>query len=52
MIAAYADPPYPGSARRIYRCEEVDHAHLLEDLARYDAWSQSTGATRARARTR
>jgi mRNA-degrading endonuclease RelE of RelBE toxin-antitoxin system len=44
---AYADPPYPGLARRYYRdhpdfAGEVDHGELLSRLQRYDGWAQST----------
>lgn len=46
---AYADPPYPGQARRLYGTHpdfagEVDHAELIPDLlARYpDGWALST----------
>lgn len=46
---AYADPPYPGLARRYYRDEptfagEVDHCRLLEKLATFDGWALSTSA--------
>lgn len=46
---AYADPPYPGNAARYYGRHpdfggEVDHATLLEELARYDGWALSTAA--------
>lgn len=47
----YADPPYPGTARRYYgdRPEyagEVDHAGLIASLAagNYDGWALSTSA--------
>ena len=45
---AYADPPYPGLARRYYASEptyagEVDHERLLASLAAdYDGWALST----------
>lgn len=41
---AYADPPYPGCARRYYQSEEVDHARLIAELARDfpDGWALST----------
>jgi hypothetical protein len=44
---AYADPPYPGLARRYYRdhpdyAGEVDHGELLSRLQRYDGWALST----------
>jgi hypothetical protein len=48
---AYADPPYPGMARRWYRNHpdyggEVDHAELIERLERDfpDGWALSTSA--------
>jgi hypothetical protein len=44
---AYADPPYPGLARRYYRdhpdfAGEVDLGELLSRLQRYDGWALST----------
>lgn len=46
MRFAYADPPYPGLARRYYGCDEVDHAELTLALAREypDGWALSTSA--------
>jgi hypothetical protein len=46
MRFAYADPPYPGLARRYYGCEEVDHAELLSRLTTgpYDGWALSTSS--------
>lgn len=46
---AYADPPYPGLARRYYEAHpdyagEVDHRSLLEKLSRFDGWALSTSA--------
>lgn len=47
---AYADPPYPGMARRLYRdhpdyAGEVDHVELLSRLGElYDGWALSTSA--------
>lgn len=47
---AYADPPYPGTARRYYGGHpdfggEVDHAELITRLsAEYDGWALSTSA--------
>lgn len=43
---AYADPPYPGRARRYYKDEEVDHAHLIArlELIAPDGWALSTAA--------
>ena len=45
---AYADPPYPGLARRYYQSEasyagEVDHVALIARLQTYDGWALSTG---------
>jgi hypothetical protein len=47
MRFAYADPPYPGMAKRHYADQptyvgEVDHAALTERLAGYDGWALST----------
>jgi hypothetical protein len=51
MRFAYADPPYPGRARRYYGREatyagEVDHAELVASLeaSGYDGWALSTAA--------
>jgi hypothetical protein len=50
MKFAYADPPYPGQAERLYGehpdyAGEVDHAELIPELlARFDAWALSTSA--------
>lgn len=48
MRLAYADPPYPGQAKKHYshdpRCAEVDHAALLLALSEYDGWALSSGA--------
>lgn len=43
---AYADPPYPGLARRYYGCEEVDHRQLVAELAAGfpDGWALSTSS--------
>lgn len=46
---AYADPPYPGCAKRYYGhhpdyAGEVDHASLIDRLATYDGWALSTSA--------
>jgi hypothetical protein len=47
---AYADPPYPGLARKYYEGEdtyrgEVDHPALIRSLVdEYDGWALSTGA--------
>lgn len=54
MRIAYADPPYPGQAKRHYRndpsgipAEEVDHAALIARLeTEYpDGWALSTSST-------
>jgi hypothetical protein len=47
---AYADPPYPGKARRLYGSHpdyagEVDHADLVRRLSGYDGWALSTSAS-------
>lgn len=49
LALAYADPPYPGNARRYYArhpdfAGEVDHGELLSRLAGYDGWALSTSA--------
>lgn len=51
MRFAYADPPYPGTARRYYSNEpsfagEVDHVALVADLVArdLDGWALSTSA--------
>src|ERR1700732_903833 len=49
MHFAYADPPYPGQARRYYAdhsdfAGEVDHSALLSRLQHYDGWALSTSA--------
>lgn len=46
LLLAYADPPYPGFARRLYGCAEVDHAELVSRLVREypDGWALSTHA--------
>jgi hypothetical protein len=43
---AYADPPYPGLARKYYGCAEVDHHELVRRLLeQYPAgWALSTSA--------
>lgn len=42
----YADPPYPGQARKHYGCAEVDHGQLIARLARDypDGWALSTSS--------
>lgn len=47
MRLAYADPPYPGQAKRLYGdhpdfAGEVDHAALVERLMTFDGWALST----------
>lgn len=50
MSFAYADPPYPGFAKKLYGQEEsyageVDHGALIVSLCdRFDGWALSTGA--------
>lgn len=46
---AYADPPYPGQAKRHYGKEntyagEVDHVQLALLLRQYDGWALSTSS--------
>lgn len=57
MRLAYADPPYPGQAKRHYGKEgdpyagdvaEVDHAALIEGLQEYDGWALSSSMTALR----
>lgn len=49
MRFCYADPPYPGLARRYYGCAEVDHEKLVRELARDfpDGWALSTSSSAA-----
>lgn len=47
MRLAYADPPYPGQAKRHYGdhpdyAGEVDHAALIGRLGEFDGWALST----------
>ena len=56
MKIAYADPPYPGQAKKHYshdpKCAEVDHAQLIAQLeADYDGWALSSGADLAAMQT-
>jgi hypothetical protein len=49
MRIAYADPPYPGQAKRWYGghpdyAGEVDHSELVARLNGYDGWALSTSA--------
>lgn len=49
MRLAYADPPYPGQAKRHYGdhpdyAGEVDHSELVARLDEYDGWALSTSA--------
>lgn len=54
MRFAYADPPYPGLARKYYgadpRCAEVDHRELIDRLVAEfpDGWALSTSAAALR----
>lgn len=50
MRFGYADPPYPGLARRYYGCPEVDHVELVAHLeAEFpDGWALSTSGAAAR----
>lgn len=45
---AYADPPYPGQAKRHYGMQEVNHAELMRILVEYDGWALSTSSTALR----
>ncbi len=56
LVFAYADPPYPGRARKYYGKEasyggEVDHRELIASLtaAGYAGWALSTAADALRA---
>jgi hypothetical protein len=46
MRFGYADPPYPGLAKRYYGQPEVDHVALVAALASgvYDGWALSTSS--------
>jgi len=46
MRFAYADPPYPGQAKKHYDSEEVNHAELIEQLHEDypDGWALSTSS--------
>jgi hypothetical protein len=45
MKIAYADPPYPGSAKRHYGSQEVSHQILVQGLIdNFDGWALSTGS--------
>ena len=53
MKAAYADPPYPGQARKHYAdqpiCKEVNHRLLIGYLCdAFDCWSLSTSSSALR----
>lgn len=50
MRVAYADPPYPGKARKFYGREEVDHVALIAQLDSEfpDGWALSTSSTALR----
>jgi len=47
---AYADPPYPGQAKRHYGEEsrEVNHQLLIAHLGEFDAWALSTSSSSLR----
>ena len=47
MHIAYADPPYPGQARKHYNREEVDHCALIRRLCDEwpDGWALSTSSS-------
>ncbi len=46
LVFAYADPPYPGTARKYYRKWEVDQQALISSLrtSGYAGWALSTSA--------
>lgn len=44
MRIAYADPPYVGLAKKLYRSEEVDHVALVAQLREYDGWALSASS--------
>ena len=46
MKIAYADPPYVGQARKLYRRPEVDHLDLINDLMENfpDGWALSASS--------
>lgn len=46
LVFAYADPPYPGYARKLYRRREVSHAALIASLEAscYAGWALSTSS--------
>lgn len=54
MRFAYADPPYPGQAKRHYAadpsglCAEVNHIELISHLECFDGWALSTSSTALR----
>jgi hypothetical protein len=51
LTFAYADPPYPGRAKRYYRDEEVDHRALIAQLQELApaGWALSTAEDSLRA---
>jgi hypothetical protein len=46
LCFGYADPPYPGLAKRYYNCPEVDHRALIASLVERfpDGWALSTSS--------
>ena len=53
MIIGYADPPYPGQAKKRYGTHpdyagEVDHKKLLQELQEYDGWCLHTSSVALR----
>jgi hypothetical protein len=45
LVFAYADPPYPGFARKLYGREEVDHGALVRSLeSSFHGWALSTSS--------
>jgi hypothetical protein len=45
---AYADPPYPGQAKRYGPGTEVNHELLIAHLREFDGWALSTSAAALR----
>ena len=46
MKFAYADPPYPHQAKKLYKCEEINHEILINTLElHYDGWALSTSSS-------
>lgn len=49
MKFAYADPPYPHQAKKLYGCSEINHQILVNSLElHYDGWALSTSSSALR----